>query len=112
MAFSFTSLGSAIGSALSAAGTSITPAGQTGLIQSILGVINPNASKEKAILAQMASFVNTEPQMIADLARQFSEVADPALAGAISPLLVSPLPAGTNALQIIMNVESMMQQGM
>jgi hypothetical protein len=110
MSFSFSALGSAIGSTLSAAGTSLTPSAQNSLIQSIINVVNPNVAKEKTLLAQMAAFVHTEPTLLPDLARQFSEIADPALAGAISPLLATPPTA--DPLQTIEAVESMIQQGM
>jgi hypothetical protein len=109
MSFSFAGFGSGIGSILSGLGASLSTAQQAGLVQGVLNLVNPNASKEKALLAQMASFAHTEPSLLPDLARQFSEIADPALAGAISPLMTTPPTA--DPIQIILEVEQLLQQG-
>jgi hypothetical protein len=110
VSISFTSIGSAIGSALSGVGASLTSVQQTSLVQSMLNLFNPNEAQEKVLLGKMASFVHTMPSMVPEFAMEFSKIADPALVGAISPLMTLPLPS--DAISQIEAVEQMVQQGL
>ena|ERR1700675_531230 len=106
----FSSIGSTIGSTLAGLGASLTSAQQAGLVQSILNIANPNAQQEKVLLGKMASFVHTMPNMVPTFAMEFSKIADPALVGAISPLMQLPLPA--DAIAQIEAVEQMVKDGL
>jgi hypothetical protein len=110
MSFSFSSLGSSIGATLAGVGASLTSTQQAGLVQSVLNLVNPNEAQEKVLLGKMASFVHTMPSMVPEFAMEFSKIADPALVGAISPLMTLPLPA--DAISQIEAVEAMVQQGL
>lgn len=110
MAFSFSSLGSAIGSTLANLGASLTSAQQAGLVQSVLNLVNPNSAQEKVLLGKMASFVHTIPSEVPVFAAEFVKIADPALVGAIQPLMTLPLPA--DAIAQIQAVEQMVRDGL
>lgn len=110
MTTSASAVAGAIGNFLAGIGSSLTSTQVGQLVTTVTGLVNPNAQTEHNELAKMAAFAATQPTLVPELAKQFALGADPVLAGAIAPLLTLPLPA--DALQLIMTVEAMVQQGM
>lgn len=110
MTTSASAVAGAIGNFLAGVGSTLTSTQIGQLVTTVTGLVNPNATTEHNQLAKMAAFAGTQPNLVPDLAKQFAEGADPSLAGAIAPLLTLPLPP--NAVELIMTVEEMVQQGM